>query len=417
MSMLEYFFKSPLRLRQLRRKPLSQHIETLAKKLHRLGFTRASGLRILGMVGSFNDFALSVGVENADKLDEGLVKRFFCEELPSSGTFNDAPVVMRHLLEHLREQGVLPDVATTESIDPFEPLVTRYNEHLRDVCGLIESSRSQYLRNAQRLLGWFAGRHRERPLAKLTGVDVLEFVTELAPLHPSGSWRQNLCSLTRVFLRYLKWEGIVQIDLDRVVPKLPNWRMSTLARHLPWKRVLELIDSVDTSKRGGLRDKAVLLLIASLGLRRQEVSDLQLHHIDWREAEIRVAQTKSRRERVLPLPKEVGVALADYILHGRPRIPVPQVFLSNRAPLGPIVPHSVGCIVGRRLRRAGIEAPNYGAHLLRHSLATHLVNQGVPIKQIADLLGHSSINTTAIYTKVDTATLATVALPFPGGEA
>jgi site-specific recombinase XerD len=186
---------------------------------------------------------------------------------------------------------------------------------------------------------------------------------------------------------------------------------------LPWKQVRELIDGVDTSKRGGLRDKAALLLIATLGLRRQEVSSLQLHHVDWREAEIRVAQTKSRRERMLPLPEEVGVALAGYILHERPRVPVPQVFLSNRAPLGPIAPHSVGSIVGRHLRRAGIEAPNYGAHLLRHSLATRLVNQGVPIKQIADLLGHTSINTTAIYTKVDTATLATVALPFPGGDA
>jgi site-specific recombinase XerD len=192
--------------------------------------------------------------------------------------------------------------------------------------------------------------------------------------------------------------------------------MNTIPRHLPWKQVRELIDSVDIGKRGGLRDKAVLLLIATLGLRRKEVGDLQLDDIAWRTGEIRLRKTKTRRERTLPLTQEVGAALADYVLHERPRLPVPQVFLSNRAPEAPIAHYTIGSIVKRHLRRAGIQAPSYGAHLLRHSLATRLVNEGVPIKQIADLLGHASINTTAIYTKVDTTTLEVVALPFPGGE-
>ena len=116
------------------------------------------------------------------------------------------------------------------------------------------------------------------------------------------------------------------------------------------------------------------------------------------------------------LTQEVGAALADYILHERPRLSLAQLVLSNRAPEGPITPRAIGDIVTRHLRRTGIHASNYGAHLLRHSLATRLVNQGVPIKQIADLLGHASINTTAIYTKVDTLRLATVALPFPGSK-
>jgi len=192
--------------------------------------------------------------------------------------------------------------------------------------------------------------------------------------------------------------------------------LSGLPRDLAWKKVRELIDSVDTSKHGGLRDKAVLLLIATLGLRRNEVCCLQLDHLDWRAAEILVTKTKSRRERTLPLPQEVGAALVEYLLHERPRLPVPHVFLSNRAPVGPLTPCAISGIVSRHLRRTGIQAPNHGAHLLRHSLATHLVNQRVSIKQIADLLGHASINTTAIYTKVDIATLADVALPFPGGE-
>jgi site-specific recombinase XerD len=417
MSMLKYFFQAPYQLRQLRRKPLSQQIEALAEKLHRLGFKRASGQCILRLAGKFNDFARSVGVETAEGIDERLVKHFFKKVLLSSGTFRDAPSAMRHLLEHLRDQSVIPRRVAAESADPFEPILSRYDGHLRDVRGLTPSSRSHYLRYARQLLSWLEKRRGDSALTELTGVDVLEFVKELAPLHPSGSWRQSLCSLTRVFLRYLRWEGVIQIDLDRLVPTLPRWRLSALPRHLPWKLVRELIDGVDTAKRGGLRDKAVLLVIATLGLRRQEVSRLQLDHIEWRTAEIRVTETKSRRERALPLSQEVGATLADYILHERPSDAIPEVFLSNRAPHGPITPHAIGDIVGRHLRRAGIRAPNYGAHLLRHSLATRLVNQGVPIKHIADLLGHASIDTTAIYTKVDRATLANVALPFPGGEA
>ncbi len=113
--MLEYYYQTAHRLRQLRRKPLAEHIEALAEKLHRLGFKKGSGRRILNMTGKFNDFARSVGVENAESIDEGLIRRFFNKELPSRGTFRDAPTMMRHLLEHLSDRGVLSKVAATES--------------------------------------------------------------------------------------------------------------------------------------------------------------------------------------------------------------------------------------------------------------------------------------------------------------
>jgi site-specific recombinase XerD len=180
--------------------------------------------------------------------------------------------------------------------------------------------------------------------------------------------------------------------------------------------VQAVIESVDTSTSSGLRDKAVLVLIATLGLRNQEVRNLQLDDIRWRAAEIRLAETKSRRERALPLPQQVGEAIAEYVMHGRPALDVPHVFVRHRAPQGPITStHGIGDIVRNHLRRAGIRAPSYGAHVLRHSLATRMVNQGVAIKQIADVLGHASIDTTAIYTKVDRRRLSAVALPFPRG--
>jgi len=268
-----------------------------------------------------------------------------------------------------------------------------------------------------RFFTWLWNRHGDDFLDHVNGVDVLEFIMEFAGDHPNGSCQNNLGSYTRVFLRYLRCRGIIHTDLDRAVPRLRTWRLSGIPRHLPWEDVQKLIARVDTSKPTGLRDKAVLLVIAVLGLRNQEVRSLKVSDIFWRTAEIRLRETKSRRERALPLPQEVGAAIANYLVHGRPRVSAPQVFLRHHTPVGPITStHGIGDIVEKYLLRAGIQASNHGAHLLRHSLATRMVNQTVPIKQIADMLGHASIDTTAIYTKVDTTHLAAVALPFPGGE-
>ena len=416
--MLEFYFKSPKRLEQLRSGPLAEHIGHLAAKLYRRGFTRATGQRILSLTGRFNGFAAGADVGETAGIDEALVERFINEELRSEGTFRDAGGLLRHMVDHLRSSGVIQQAAAARPEDRFASVLGKYDRHLDCVRGLSLSSRPQYLRYARRLLEWWCGRHGERPLAHLTGVDVLDFITELAGLNPSGSWRNNLCSLTRVFLRYLRWEGIVEVDLDRVVPTLPHWRLQSIPRHLPWAQVRALIDSVDTSTPLGLRDTAVLLSIATLGLRNQEVRNLKLTEIQWRAGEIRLAETKSRRERALPLPQELGTALAEYVLQGRPRLDVPHVFVRHRAPLGPIIStHGIGDIVARHLLRAGIPAPSQGAHMLRHSLATRMVNQGVEVKQIADLLGHASIDSTAIYTKVDMRHLSSVALPFPGGDA
>ncbi len=416
--MLEFYFKSPWRLEQMRSGPWAEHIGDLAAKLYRRGFTRATGQRILSLTGRFNGFAAGAGVEEAAGIDEALLERFVNEELRAEGTFKEAGSLLRHLLEHLRSEGVIHQAAVARSQDRFAPVLGNYDRYLEGVRGLSVSSRPQYLRYARRFFDWLCDRHGERPLAQLTGADVLDFITELAGLNPSGSWRYNLCSLTRGFLRFLRWEGIIALDLDRVVPTLPHWRLQSIPRHLPWAQVRALIDSVETSTPLGLRDRAVLLSIATLGLRGQEVRHLKLTDIRWRAGEIRLGETKSRRERALPLPQELGTALAEYVLHGRPRRDVPHVFLRHRAPQGPITStHGIGNIVRKHLLRAGIRAPSQGAHLLRHSLATRMVNEGVAVKQIADVLGHLSIDSTAIYTKVDTRHLSAVALPFPGGAA
>jgi site-specific recombinase XerD len=415
--MLESYFESTTRVRQLRRGPLAEHIGGLAGALRVAGYSRSSGRTLLSLAGKFSQFARLSGVERAEDINETLAEQFVHEELAGEGVYGDGPNAMRHVLEHLRRAGVIPRPGTPPA-DEDEALLDRYRAHLRDVRGLAPDTCEQYRCGARRLLSWFRERHGDRPLGRLSGPDVLDFVTEMVELHSGGKWRQHLCSRTRIFLRYLRWEEILETDLDRVVPKVPRWRLDSLPRHLPWEQVRALIDGVDTTSPEGMRDKAILLLLAALGLRGGEVCTLEVGFIAWRAGELHLPKTKNRKERVMPLPQEVGAAVADYLLHGRPAVEVPQVFLRHRAPVGPFeTTGGIGAIIDKHLRRSGIAAPSRGSHLLRHSLATRMVNVGVPIKTIADVLGHASIDTTAIYTKVDLTTLASVALPFPSGGA
>ena len=413
--MLEHFFESRTRLRQLRSGPLSEHIDDLAGDLRRQSYARTTARHILSLAGELSRFAQATGVDDAGRINEALVKRFL-EKLASEGTFRSAPNAMRHVLEHLCGRGVIASAPPIPPKDPFAELLGRYDDHLHKVRGLASATREGYLREARRLLTWFHKHHGDRPIGDLSGPDVLDFVTARLK-RGMGKSRNHVCSPARIFLRFLRWEDIIQVDLARVVPKAPRWRLDSIPKHLPWKQVRSLLDSIDTSHPEGMRDRALLLLIAGLGLRNHDVRTLEPSHIGWRRGEIRLPRTKGRRERVLPLPQEIGAALADYLLHGRPPLDIPYVFIRHRALRGPLkTSGSVGGIIRRHLKRAGIDAPSHGSRLLRHSLATRMVNVGVPIKEIADVFGHASIDTTSIYTKVDTTSLAGVALPFPGGE-
>jgi len=414
--MLECFFEDETRMRQMRRGPFGEHIDGLAASLRQERYAPTTARGMLTLVGKFSRYAESKGVSDAAKISKELADKFIREELASEGVFRNALNVMAHIMNYLRKQGIIASEPEVPVNDPFMPLLLRYKSNLENIRGLAPATIFHYLRGARRLLEWLRDKRGNKAVGELTGPDVLDFISDRIALYDSPAWRRHLCGETRSFLRFLLWEGITDVDLARVVPKVRKYRLSTVPRHLPWEKVQELINSIATDHPEGKRDKAILTLLACLGMRSGEVRGLTFGQINWRRAEIRLPKTKSCKERVLPLSQEVGDALSDYILNGRPAIDVPQVFLRHRAPQGPFQTHgSIKSIVGRCLERAGMDAPVWGPHLLRHSLATRMVNNGVPIKDISDVLGHASIDTTAIYTKVDVVHLAAVALPFPGG--
>jgi len=150
------------------------------------------------------------------------------------------------------------------------------------------------------------------------------------------------------------------------------------------------------------RDRAILLLLAPLGLRAGEVAAHELDDLDWQGGQLRLRAGKCRRERVLPLPQEVGAALAEYLRHGRPPSQDRRVFLTLAGQARAFHPAAVTRIVQRSLKRAGIPLGRLtGAHMLRQTAASRMVNRGASFKDVADVLGHRSLQTTCIYAKLD----------------
>jgi site-specific recombinase XerD len=412
--MLDFYFDSVVRRRQLRRGPLAEQLDGLAAEFQQAAYARHTARRHLSIIGQFSGYMGLLGLA-VEGIDEVVVDRFLADAFVADGLFQDGPAAMRRLLGYLRSRGILapPPPPTAH---PFASTLEEFDRHLRDVRGLASATRRHGVSQARAFIDWLRERYGQATMARLAGTDVLEFITDRVSRYRSRSSRAHVCSEVRRFLKYLYTSGTIATDLARTVPRVSTPRLAALPRGLPWEQVRALIDGVDTSHPDGIRDKAILLLLATLGLRSGELRALEFGHLKWRAGEIRLPRTKNRRERILPLLHEVGVALADYVLHGRPAVVAPQVFLRHGPRPGPLcTANTVIWIVRRHLQRAGIQQPRGGAHLLRHSLATRMVNAGVPIKSVADVLGHASIDTTAIYTKVDTTTLTTVALPFPGG--
>lgn len=413
--MLEFYFTSATRMRQLRRGPLSDYLDELAAEFQRDAYAKTTARRMLSIMGQFSSY-LELTRTELGEINESTTESFLETALIKAGLLQEGPRAMNRLLRDLRARDLIAE-AIPDAPAPFSPIVTQYDLYLRDVRGLAQSTRNAACAHARGLVDWLYARYGDQALSQVAGTDVPEYVADRVQGYSSRSSRSHIGSHTRRFLKYLHASGAISHDLARAVPRISSPRLATVPRALPWHEARALINAVNTDHAEGIRDKAILLLLATLGLRSGEVRSLRLEDIRWRVGEIRLPRTKTRKERILPLLREAGNALADYVLHGRPPSPYPEVFLTHGPRSGPLATsNGVIWIVRRHLQAAGIKRKRVGAHALRHSLATNLVNQGVAIKSVADVLGHASIDTTAIYTKVDITSLTAVPLPFPGGE-
>lgn len=225
------------------------------------------------------------------------------------------------------------------------------------------------------------------------------------------SYAKRVVAAMRLFLRYAAAADLAPPGLWESIPTVAVWRLSEMPRYVGPSEVQRIVDAADCRRPTGTRDRAILLLLSRLGLRAGEVAALRFDDIDWERGTVRVAG-KTRREDLLPLPQDVGDAVLAYLKHGRPPEPDEHVFLGiyGWRPLRGI---DVAHVVDRAIRRAGVEAPTHGAHLLRHSLATQMLRSGNSLQDIARVLRHRSVETTTKYAKVDVAHLRLVAQPWP----
>jgi site-specific recombinase XerD len=256
--------------------------------------------------------------------------------------------------------------------------------------------------------------NRSVDLSSLCAADVTGFVRRRAATIQSKRV-QIMTTALRSFLRFVRYRGDIDKDLAACVPAIANWKLSTIPRAIPADQVELLLSSIDRKTAVGRRDYAILLILARLGLRAGEIKALTLGDLDWQQG-LMMVRGKAGRYSQLPLPADVGEAIADYLQNSRPTAESRSVFLRARAPAGTFRSEcAIACIVKHALERAGIDAPRKGAHQFRHGLASQMLRQGATLSEIGELLRHRSPQTTAIYAKVDTASLATLALPWPGG--
>jgi len=310
----------------------------------------------------------------------------------------------------LREQGILSGSVPVSKADAW---LARFDNHLMGVHGISPGSREHYLRYVRRLIQSL--QMSEPDWTTLNAQQIRDFVCCEAAKRKTGSCRLVIAAI-RAFLRFLAAEGVVPPNLYRAVPVVREWRHASLPQHISAEELERVLQICRTATTGCLRDACIILMLARLGMRAGEVRQLNLNDIDWIEGEIHIRAGKSRRERTLPLLEEVGKALGAYLRQERPESAERSVFLTLRPPYRPLACSSAISLISRRIfKEAGLQGPRLGAHRLRHTVATHMVRRGSSFKEVADVLGHKSLKSTAIYAKLDERSLQQVALPWPGG--
>ena len=311
------------------------------------------------------------------------------------------------LIRFLRERGVL--AAAQPPLSPHErwPLLKQFRQWTRQHRGVTNGTMDRYecyVADFIKALGVVP--------ANYSAAAVRGFVITRSDGHKVAT-AQMIATAVRAFLRFLAATGECSEGLQHAVPRVAAYQLAATPRFLEPEDLEKVIAACSDQDAVGARDRAVVLLLARLGLRASEVAELTFDAIDWQNGRIAVCG-KTRRQDWLPLPQEVGDAIVTYLRRGRPSLPVPQVFISALAPRRPMTRSAVSGVVCQALRRAGVKAAHHGAHLLRHSAATAMLRNGVSLAGIASVLRHRSPKTTAHYAKIDFDLLGEISQPWPG---
>ena len=308
----------------------------------------------------------------------------------------------------LRAEDAIPVAAADNKYDGE---LAAFRAYMRDVGGFAGSTRAR----REGILRQFLQEQFPGGLVSIAGLEparVRSFI-----LGELQGWTTATIRIVGGALNcYLRFRQMMGDDVQHLlgaIPRVACWRLSSLPDVLSDTQVEILLASFDKDFSSRRRAYAMVRCLTDLGLRTNEVVLLQLSDIDWRRGTISISRSKGRRFDVLPLPPETGDAIAAYLQHERPPSTNRAIFVRHVAPYDlPIQKDVVRRVVFDAYKRCGWSGTR--VHILRHSVASRMLNAGVPMKQIADVLRHRSIDTSMIYTKVDLQRLAAVAMPWPG---
>jgi site-specific recombinase XerD len=395
---LSKYVESPYAIARYQVGPVRAHIDGFAMFLGRRGYAHETTMMYLGATRHLGHWMAARRL-TVEVLTEGILAAFdrhlSCCRCPPRrrGRSSGALAGARRFLQYLR----INKVACAREMAPLPAILVEFCTWMKTHRGVRESTLLNYRRYLIRFL-------------EMAGDDPALFAPRVVRKFIIGVRAAKKAAFValRMFIRFLVTMGRCPGGLEESVPALAEWRLASLPRYLPSQDVERIIATAPI----GSRERAVLLLLARLGLRRGDIVDLALQDIDWSKGAIRVVG-KSRREAWLPLPQDVGNAIIAYVRQ-RPPIDSDSLFALATAPVQPITPSAVSGIVYWAIHRAGIRTPSRGCHLLRHSAATRWLRDGLSMENIGVLLRHWHLETTGLYAKVDVRGLRKIAQPWPG---
>jgi site-specific recombinase XerD len=410
---LNYFFhdrSNPETVDALTRGPLGPHLTVYAQRLHEAGYAIQSGQLQLRMLSHFNLWLERRGL-GADEVDPSAVERYIRSRRRAGKLRRGDTAALARLLPLLRAGQIeAPSSLPTAG----QTVLEQFQHYLRQERGLAEATITKYTSVVRAFLAEsFASGIPD--FHQISADDIARFVQHQAERITTKD-APTVVTALRSFLRHLLYRGAIETDLAACVPTIATWSLSKVPRFLPAEQIQRVLDSCDRQTALGKRDYGILLLLARLGLRAGEVLALMLDDIDW-EAGVITVRGKGQRVAQMPLPVEVGAAIADYLRHARPACSSRRVFIRQKAPLVGFASSVAICsLVDRALQNAAVESAYRGSHLFRHSLATTMLKHGASLPEIGDLLRHRRPDTTTIYAKVDLVSLRSIALAWPGGD-
>jgi site-specific recombinase XerD len=394
--------------------PGEMYLDELVIVLQQQGYARDTIRGYLHACTQFGQWLGQQGYHVAD-VDETLIQQYLsgCHRSRTSRQ-PKAAEGLPHLLRLLRQRAIVPPPRVVVPSTAADHWMRRYEHYLEHVLGAALRTRQRYLPVAAGFLATCM-QSESWEWRALRAEDITEFVRQQAALR-TGAGRKMPTIVVRSVLRFLVFCGALRPGMEAAAPALRQWTHAPLPHRLTHDEVERVLATCVGTTHHSLRDRVILLLLGRLGVRAHEIVALHLENVDWHHGHLVIRPGKMHHERLLPLSQELGNALALYLRQGRPTSEHRHVFLTLQAPFRPLQGASaITQIAQRTMHRAGIALqPRQGAHTFRHTVASQMVNRGASFKEVADVLGHRSLQTTGIYAKLDLDALARVALPWTG---